>query len=55
MKIQYDYSDNLYICSGNTKEVDDSLFLEVLLMEIRSLSISYSSYKNKEQGKMEIL
>ena len=22
MKIQYDYSDNLYICSGNTKEVD---------------------------------
>ena len=55
MKIQYDYSDNLYICSGNTKEVGDSLFLEVLLMEIRGLSISYSSYKKKEQGKMEIL
>ena len=55
MKIQYDYSDNLYICSGNTKEVGDSLFLEVLLMEIRGLSIFYSSYKKKEQGKMEIL
>ena len=54
LKIQYDYSDNVYISSGNTKEVDDSLFLEVLLMEIRGLSISYSSYKKKEQEKIEV-
>ena len=29
LKIQYDYSDNVHISSGNTKEVGDSLFLEV--------------------------
>ena len=48
VNIQYDYSDNVYIRIGKTKEVDDSLFLEFLL------SISYSSYKKKEQEKMEV-
>lgn len=26
VKIQYDFSDNLYTCSGNTKEVDNRFF-----------------------------
>ena len=49
VKIQYDYSDNLHICSGYTKELDNSLFLEVLLMEIKGLSISNLTCKKKEQ------
>ena len=41
VKVQCDYSDYLYICSSYTKKVDDTLFLKVLLMEIRGLSTSY--------------
>ena len=33
--------------------VNDQLFLEVLLMELRDKSISYSSYKHKERNKTE--
>ena len=33
--------------------VDDSILLEVLLMEIRGITISYSSYKKKEKDKLE--
>ena len=33
--------------------INDQLFLEVLLMELRGISISYSSYKHKEQNKRE--
>ena len=33
--------------------IDDQLFLEVLLMEIRGKSISYSCYKKKQNDKLE--
>ena len=33
--------------------INDQLFLDTLLMEIRGKSISYSSYKKKEQSKLE--
>ena len=33
--------------------INDQLFLEVLLMELRGISIPYSSYKHKEQNKRE--
>ena len=33
--------------------IDDQLFLEVLLMEIRGKSISYSCYKKKKNDKLE--
>ena len=33
--------------------IDESLFLEVLLMEIRGVTISYSSYKKKEKDNKE--
>lgn len=45
---------NLYL-QGNNLNIfqNHSLFLEVLLMEIRSITISYSSYKKKERDKFE--
>lgn len=33
--------------------IDDSAFLEVLLMEIRGITISYSSYKKKNRDQLE--
>ena len=33
--------------------INDQLFLETLLMEIRGKTISYSAFKNKEKNKME--
>ena len=33
--------------------INDQLFLDVLLMELRGKSISYSSYKHKERNKTE--
>ena len=33
--------------------VDDQLFLETLLMNIRGKTLSYSSYKKKEQDRLE--
>ena len=48
---QYKHSDN------NLNYIDDdldhSIFLEVLLMEIRSITISHSSFKKKERDKIE--
>ena len=35
--------------------IDDQLFLETLLMEIRGKTISYSSYKKKVQNRNEDL
>lgn len=35
-------------------DINHSIFLEVLLMEIRSITISYSSFKKKEREKIEI-
>ena len=36
-------------------DIDDSTFFEVLLMEIRGVTISYSSYKKKQKEKTEKL
>jgi hypothetical protein len=33
--------------------IDESLFLEVLMMEVRGVTISYSAYKKKEKDKKE--
>ena len=33
--------------------INDQLFLDVLLMEIRAKSISFASFKNKERGTRE--
>lgn len=46
---QYSKSD-----TDNTRSIDDSILLEVLLMEIRGVTISYSSYKKKQREKQEI-
>lgn len=35
-------------------DINHSIFVEVLLMEIRSITISYSSFKKKERDKIEI-
>jgi hypothetical protein len=34
-------------------DIDDALFLETLLMEIRGMTISYSSYKKRERDTLE--
>ena len=34
--------------------IDDDLFLEMLLMKIRGITISYSSWKNKERCKLKL-
>ena len=34
--------------------IDDSLFLEVLLMNIRGVAISYSTWKNKERNETKV-
>ena len=34
--------------------IDDSLFLEVLLMNIRGVTISYSTWKNKERNETKV-
>lgn len=49
VKSQYAYNADIHTCFN--KDIDDSIFLEVLLMEIRGLSISHSSHKKK--GKRE--
>lgn len=51
VKSQYAYNADTHTCFS--KDIDDSIFLEVLLMEIRGLSISYSSHKKKEREKIE--
>ena len=33
--------------------INDQLFMEVLLMEIRGKTISYASFKKKERNKLE--
>ena len=40
--------------TNSTDDIDDSTLLEVLLMEIRGATISYSSYKKKEKEKQEM-
>lgn len=52
VKSQYAYNADIH--TFFSKDIDDSIFLEVLLMEIRGLSISYSSHKKKEREKIEI-
>lgn len=52
VKSQYAYNADIHTCFN--KDIDDSIFLEVLLMEIRGLSISHSSHKKKEREKIEI-
>lgn len=51
MKSQYEYND---IHSCFSKDIDDTIFLKVLLLEIRGLSISHSSYKEKEREKIKV-
>ena len=46
----YDVGDSDFQCKNG---IDESLFLEVLMMEIRGATIAYSSYKKKEKGKKE--
>ena len=47
--------DNINLIPDNQLQfsIDDQLFLEVLLMEIRGKSISYSCYKKKKNDKLE--
>lgn len=52
VKSQYAYNADIHTCFN--KDIDDSIYLEVLLMEIRGLSISHSSHKKKEREKIEI-
>lgn len=37
----------------DTEDIDDSSFLDVLLMEIRGITISYSTFKKKERENKE--
>ena len=48
VKAQYNHSSVDSKCKLN-----DSAFLEILLMEIRGITISYSSFKKKERNKLE--
>lgn len=51
VKSQYAYNADTHTCFS--KDIDDSIFPEVLLMEIRGLSISYSYHKKKETENIE--
>lgn len=51
LKNPTNYADDLYYFYT----IDDSTFLEILLMEIRGINISYASYKKKEREKQEKL
>lgn len=53
-RVKSQYAYNAHNHTFFSKDIDDSIFLEVLLMEIRGLSISYSSHKKKEREKIEI-
>ena len=48
VRTQYNHSsvDSKY-------KLNDSAFLEILLLEIREITISYSSFKKKERNKLE--
>ena len=48
----HDIQDNI---NNNQSQIqiDDSLFFEVLLMEIRGATISYSSFKKKQRTNLE--
>lgn len=37
----------------DTEDIDDSSFLDVLLMEIRGITISYSTFKKKKRENKE--
>lgn len=37
----------------DTEDIDDSSFLDVLLMEIRGITISYSTFKKKKREDKE--
>lgn len=44
------YLENIGSCNFHCKySINDSLFLEVSMMEIRGVTISYSAYKKKEK------
>lgn len=45
LKYPTNYADNLYYFDT----IDDSTFLEVLLMEIGGITISYASYKKRKE------
>ena len=50
------YLDNIGSCNFQCKQgINESLFLEVLMMEIRGITISYSAYKKKVKDKAEKL
>jgi hypothetical protein len=52
----YNYENILDINPSDLQlTINDQLFLDTLLMEIRGKSISYSSYKKKESNKQEIV
>ena len=44
------FNDNDFQCKEG---VDESLFLEVLMMEIRGATISYSSFRNKKKDNLD--
>jgi hypothetical protein len=46
----YDVGGYNFRCNN---DIDESLFLEVLMMEIRGATISYSAYKKKEKDRIE--
>ena len=48
----HDIQDNIYNNQSQI-QIDDSLFFEVLLMEIRGATISYSSFKKKQRTNLE--
>lgn len=52
VKSQYVYNVDIYIFFS--KDIDDSIFLEVFFMEIRGFFILYLFYKKKEREKIEI-
>lgn len=48
------YLENIGSCDFQCKNsINESLFLEVLMMEIRGVTISYSAYKKKEKDNRE--
>lgn len=50
------YLENIGSCDFQCKNgIDESLYLEVLMMEIRGVTISYSAYKKKEKDNREKL
>lgn len=50
------YLENIGSCDFQCKNgINESLYLEVLMMEIRGVTISYSAYKKKEKDNREKL